>query len=208
VRVRPVQPALLVTELVTEIMRRDGWLRVGVDGAPSTGAADLAVGVVDTLRALGRYALHVPADGFYRAASLRLERGRTDPDAFYEDWLDLPALAREVLNPLGPGASGRVLPSLWDPVTDRSTRAGYVSVPAGGVVVVSGALLLGTGLNLDLTVHLTQSAAALARRLPQHWRWTIPAYERYAAEVMPELIADLVVRADDPDHPAIVEARP
>ncbi len=39
-----------------------------------------------------------------------------------------------------------------------------MDVPAGGVVVVSGALLLGAGLDFDLTVHLTQTPAALARQ--------------------------------------------
>jgi uridine kinase len=204
-QVRPVQPALLAAELVATIMQRDGSVRVGVDGPPTAGPADLARAVVEALRTLGRFAVHVPADGFYRAASLRLERGRTNPDAFYEDWFDLGALSREVLDPLAPGGTGQVLPSLWNPATDRATRARYITVPAGGVVVVSGPLLLGTGLDLDLTVHLAQSTAALARRLPEDWQWTIPAYERYAAEVMPELIADFVVRADDPAHPAIVE---
>jgi hypothetical protein len=78
-------------------------------------------------------------------------------------------------------------------------------VPPGGVVVVSGALLLGAGLDVDLAVHLAQSPAALARRADPSLAWTLPAYERYAQEVMPELIADVVVRVDDPNHPALVE---
>jgi hypothetical protein len=107
-----------------------------------------------------------------------------------------------VLDPLGPGGSGRVLPSLRDPVTDRSTRAGYVELPPGGVLVLDGPLLLGQGLPLDLTVHLRLSRAALERRTDPAERWTLPAYERYAREVLPEESADVVVRADDPRHPA------
>ncbi len=34
------------------------------------------------------------ANNSLKAASLRLERGRTNPDAYYEDWLDLRALTR------------------------------------------------------------------------------------------------------------------
>jgi hypothetical protein len=73
------------------------------------------------------------------------------------------------------------------------------------VVIVSGALLLGAGLDVDLAVHLAQSPAALARRAAPAQAWTLPAYERYADEVMPELIADVVIRMDDPNHPALVE---
>jgi len=77
------------------------------------------------------------------------------------------------LEPLGP-AHGRALPSLRDPGTDRSTRADYVQLPPGGVLVLDGPLLLGQGLPLDLTVHLRLSRAALERRTPREQRWTLP----------------------------------
>lgn len=205
-RARPVTPTVLVGEIAARIDAATArWVRVAVDGAPSTTPRELAEGLVRALRPAGRFALHVPAEGFLRAASLRYEQGRTNPDAFYADWLDLRALGREVLRPLAPGGGGRVLPSFWDPQRDRATRAEYVEVPPGGVVIVSGALLLGAGLDFDLSVHLAQSPAALARRVDPAAAWTLPAYERYADEVMPELIADVLVRADDPAHPAVVE---
>jgi hypothetical protein len=79
-----------------------------------------------------------------------------------------------------------------------------VDIPPGSVLLLSGPLLLGAGLDLDLTVHCVQSPAALARRTPESEQWTLPAYERYAAEVSPESLADRVLRMDDPDHPALV----
>jgi hypothetical protein len=211
VRVRPVALPALVDELTDRIDAHAetwvgrSWLRVAVDGAPSASPELLADALVEPLRVRGRSALHIPAGGFLKAASLRLERGRTNPDAYYEDWLDLRALTREVLAPLAPGGTGRVLPSLWDEATDRATRAAYVDVPPGGVVIVSGGLLLGAGLDFDLAVHLAQSPAARARRVDPERAWTLPAFERYAEEVMPDLIADVVVRVDDPNHPALVE---
>jgi hypothetical protein len=134
---------------------------------------------------------------------VRLEQGRTNPDSFYENWFDLAALSREVLAPLEPGGSGLVLPDLWDPGTDRATRSARVRLPARGVLLLSGPLLLGTGLALDVAVHLLMTPAALERRTDPDHRWTLPAYARYAAEVAPETFADIVVRADDPDHPAV-----
>jgi hypothetical protein len=180
-------------------------VRVAVDGPPPARPDALADALVDPLRVRGRAVQRIRAEDFLRPASIRLERGRDNPDAFYEDWLDLSGLRREVLDPLEPGGSGRILPTLRDVTTDRATRAGYVELPPGGVLLLSGALLLGTGLAFDLVVHLWMSAAALARRTPDPQAWTLPAYARYDREVDPCLLADVVVKVDDPRHPAVVD---
>ncbi|NJP28508.1 uridine kinase [Microbispora hainanensis] len=205
-RARPVSPSLLVEELADLIADRprDAWVRVAVDGAPAAGPGRLADDLVEPLRLRGREVLRVPAAGFLRPASLRLEFGRTDPDVFHDEWLDVGGLVREVLGPLEPGRTGRVLPSLWDSERDRATRADYVTLKPGGVVLVDGALLLGRGLPFDMTVHLSMSAAALARRTPPEERWTLPAYERYEHESGPLRAADVAVRVEDPRHPAII----
>jgi hypothetical protein len=206
-RVRPVSPSALVEEIADLIHARTDvtWVRVAVDGAPATDPHALADRLVEPLRVRGRPVQRVRSDDFLRPASVRLERGRGNPDAYYEDRLDVGGLNREVLGNLGPGGPGRVLPTLWDPVRDRATRAPYVALAPGGVVLLSGDLLLGAGLALDLVVHLEVSAAALHRRTPETDRWTLPAYARYATEVDPAALADLVVRVDDPHHPAIVK---
>jgi hypothetical protein len=179
-------------------------LRVAVDGAPAADPGSLADALVDPLRVRGRPAVRVSTDDFLRPASVRLEFGRTNPDTYYAGWFDDRALRREVLDPAGPGGSGRVVTRLWDPVTDRATREPYSELPPTAVVLVSGTLLLGAGLDFDVTVHLSLSAAALRRRTDPELRWTLPAYERYGDEVDPASFADVVVRADDPRHPALV----
>jgi hypothetical protein len=154
----------------------------------------------------GRPAVVVPAAGFYRPASLRLEHGRTDPDARYTDWLDTAALTREVLAPVGPGGSGQYLPALWDLERDRATRSRPGPMPPGGVLLVPGALLLGVGLAFDAVVHLRVAPAARRRRTPPEQAWELPAYDRYDEEVDPTALADAVVLADHPDRPALVLA--
>jgi hypothetical protein len=146
----------------------------------------------------------VPASGFFRPASLRLEHGRTDPDARYTDWLDAGALTREVLAPVGPGGSGSYLPVLWDVGRDRAARSVPRPMPLGGVLLVPGALLQGVGLAFDVVVHLRMAPAARRRLTPTEQLWELPAFERYDDEVDPAGLADAVVLADHPDRPALV----
>ena len=178
-------------------------LRVAVDGHPATSPGAFADALVDPLRLRGRPVLRVSAELFQRPASLRFERGRTDPDAFYDDRLDLAGLRRELLDPLGPGGSGLYLPTLWDPETDRATRAQYELAPVGSVLILDGTLLLGRGLPFDLTMHLRLSAGARERRVSPAERWALPAYGRYEREANPEQTADVLIRLDDPRHPAL-----
>ncbi|MER7703981.1 uridine kinase [Kitasatospora sp. NPDC097605] len=207
--IRPISPDRLVELLADRITALPGagerWLRVAVDGAAAAGPGVLADALVEPLRLRGLPTLRVPAAGFLRPASVRLEYGRHDADAFHDLWLDDGALLREVLDPLEPGGTGRVLPSLRDPVTDRATRAPYTVLAPGGVLLLDGALLLGRWLPLELTVHLALSPAALARRTAPQERWTLPAFARYDAETVPTEAADVTVRLDDPRHPALVE---
>ncbi|MFJ2178166.1 uridine kinase [Streptomyces sp. NPDC087851] len=178
------------------------WLRVAFDGAPAARPDQPAAALAQALRVRGRSVLVVGAGGFLRPASLRYEYGREDPDAYYSGWFDTGALWREVLGPLDPGGTGRVLPDLWDPATDRATRSPHRELALGGVLVVHGPLLMGHWFPFDLTVHLRLSPGALRRRTDPGERWTLPAFERYEAEVDPAATADVVVRADDPRHPA------
>jgi hypothetical protein len=203
VQITPVTPARLVEEVVELVDARPGRVRLALDGPPPARPLALAAQVADALRTRGRMAVVVSAVDFLRPASVRLEFGREDPDEFLDGWLDTGGLRREVLDPAGPGGSGRVLPRLWDAVADRAHRDRYVELPADGAVLLAGALLLGRGLPLDLTVHLRMTNAALSRTLPADEQWTLPAYTRYAEERTPEAEADLVVLSDHPDRPAV-----
>jgi hypothetical protein len=178
------------------------WLRIGIDGAAAVRTGELAERVAEALRLRGRSVVVAGTSGFLRPASLRYEYGREDPDSYYSGWFDTGALWREVFGPLEAGGSGRVLPDLWDPVTDRATRSPHVELPAGGVLLLHGPLLLGHWFPFDLSVHLRLSPSALRRRTPENERWTLPAFWRYEDEVGPTEAADVVVRADDPRHPA------
>jgi hypothetical protein len=180
-----------------------GTVRVAIDGAPCTEPDAFAASLIPLLEAAGRPVGHVRAGTFWRDASLRLEYGREDPDA-YASWLDADALRREVLDPAV--ESGQYLPSLRDPRTNRSTREPPRPAPPGMVLLISGSLLLGRDLPFDRTLHLALTPAALARRTPADQAWTLPAFERYASRTHPADTAEYVVKLDDPRHPAVLTA--
>ncbi|MFK4595122.1 nucleoside/nucleotide kinase family protein [Streptomyces pristinaespiralis] len=206
-RLEPITWERLAENLAERVLRTtaaDGspWLRVGVDGAPAARPGDLAELTGEALRVRGRGVVVVGTGGFLRPASLRYEYGREDPDTYYSGWFDTGALWREVFGPLEAGGNGRVLPDLWDPSTDRATRSAHVELPPGGVLLLHGPFLLGHWFPFDLAVHLSLSPPALERRTDESERWALPAYARYEEEVGPGDAADILVRADDPRHPA------
>jgi hypothetical protein len=177
-----------------------GVVRVAIDGAPPTDPDGFAESLRPYLHAAGRSVAHVRATTFWRDASLRLEHGREDVGS-YLSWLDADALRREVLVPAVD--HGRYLPSLRDPNTNRSTREPARPLPARAIVLVSGTFLLGRRLPFDRAVHLALSSAALARRTPPEQAWTLPAYDIYGRRARPERHAGMVIKLDDPRHPAV-----
>jgi hypothetical protein len=214
VRVEPVTPEVLVARLVDRVVgglagapdavRR--W-RVLLDGAPPTAPGVLADALVEPLRARGHAAVRVSAGDFLRPAGVRFEHGRQDPDALLDDALDVGALVREVLDPMGPEGDGTYLPALWDAARERSARAVRQPAAPGTVLLLDGGLLLGRWLPADLTVHLAVRPGTLARRTPPEEAWRLPAERRYRDEADPEGTADVVVRVDDPRRPGWVLER-
>lgn len=176
-------------------------LRADLPGAPrllldGVGSARLAEDVCAALTARGRVPVRVPARGFWRPAGERFAYGREDWQAFRDTWLDDAALRREVLD-----RQGDYLPVLWDVDRDRSARAARLPLPPRAVLVVDGVLLLGRGLPAELVVHLALSPGALRRRdVPL---WQLPAFTTYDEQVDPAGQADVLVRAEDPQRPAV-----
>jgi hypothetical protein len=209
-RYQPIAPDRLPDELADLLLAAPApgpALRVAVDGPPAADPHQLAESLREPLRARGREVAHIRTETFWRDASLRLEHGRHDVQAFREDWLDAGALDREVLAPLGPRGSGEYLPTLRDPATNRATREPRRCAAPGTVAIVSGELLLGRALPFDVVIHLAVSAAARERGTPAEWAWTLPAFADYDRDVDPVGTADVVVRLDDPRHPAISRVR-
>lgn len=188
--------------------RAAGAVRVGIDGPVTADTRELARLVLAEAARGGTATVAVHAEDFLRARSLRLEYG-VDGEAYLLRWYDHAALSREVLQPLGPGGSRRYLPRLRDPATDRPYRDRAVEVAPGTVAVVDGRFLGRWELSGDLDVHvlLDVSPAARARRLPQAEREPVgQAWQDYLDTCDPASRAQLVVRFDHPDRPALLRS--
>jgi len=207
--VRPVSPMALAGEVAERViaLTLEHPVRVAVDGPPQADPAVVADLIAEAVRDRGRAAVRVRVDDFLRPASVRFEFGRTDPDAWYDSWIDIGGLLREVLVPLGPDGSLRYVPRLWDAARDRATRAPYETAPPSAVVIVDGPFLLRHELRweFDLTVHLALTPAAVRRRTAPGEEWRAAALERYEEEIAPQDVCDVLVRYDDPRHPAVVD---
>lgn len=206
---RPADPDRLPEDLARWLDRTPypgRALRVLIDGPASADPGGVAEALLAPLARLGRRGAHVRAAHFWRDASLRLEYGRTDAHSYLHGWLDAAALNREVLHPLGPEGTGRFLPSLRDPEINRATRTEPVDAAPGAVALISGDLLLGKDLAADVAIHLAVSAPARARQVDPGREWTLEAYLDYDRTVDPIGRADLVIRYDDPRHPALSAA--
>jgi hypothetical protein len=203
--IRPISPQGLADEISRQVNVRHHDrhpLRVAIDAPRNVALAEFSTSVAAQLIRLGRPTVIVETSDFYRDAALRYEYGKQDVQSYYTGWLDRAALSREVLTPLANTAAS-YLPTLRDRQTNRSTRDRVRPLVPSGVALILGEFLLGGPLTFDVTIHFAVSAAARGRQVAADWQWTLPAYERYEAEVRPSAIADLVVRYDDPQHPAI-----
>lgn len=161
------------------------------------GSGALAEALLPGLTAAGRPGVRIPAAGFWRPAGERFEHGREDAEHFRTSWLDAGALEREVL-----ARPERPLPALWDVESDRSARRTAEPVPASSVLLVDGVLLLGRGLPCDVAVHVALSPAALLRRGVAAWQ--LDAFAAYERVVRPGAGCDVLVRAEDPQRPAVL----
>ncbi|MFW0784904.1 hypothetical protein AAFP35_10320 [Gordonia sp. CPCC 206044] len=197
---RPITPADLIEHCADVAAGEPGRRIIVVDGADAADPDRFAQAITETLTSRGRAAAVVAMNDYLRPASLRFEYGHTDTESYRTIWFDHDAVRREVIDALH--NRGEWLPRLWNAVRDRSFRDTARSATADQVVVLSGPLLLGSGLDADVTIALRLSEGALRRATPAAELFTIPALLDHARNGPS---ADVEIRYDHPDRPAIAE---
>ncbi|MFE3258175.1 hypothetical protein ACFXPS_23300 [Nocardia sp. NPDC059091] len=194
-----ISPDALYELIAERAMMLAGYAVIAVDGADAADPLTVANGVAEVLRTRGRPAAVVSLHDFVRPASVRLEYDRDSEFTYRTGWFDYAALNREVLKPLRD--TGRYLPALWDERADRSARARIRTADDTTVLFIAGPMLLGRGLDFDLTVGLRMSAGALRRRTDAASLFTVDGLLEFQREHAEE--PDIQVAWDHPDRPAI-----
>ncbi|MBC7299654.1 MAG: hypothetical protein H5T78_01735 [Nocardia sp.] len=195
----PTSPAALAQLVADTLVGLPGRRVIAVDGADAAAPVELGNPIVSTLQDLGRSAAVVSVHDFVRPASLRMEYGRDDEWSYRTAWFDYEALRREILDALR--EDGRWLPALWDEQRDRSARAVIRTAQADLVLVLAGPMLLGRGLDFDLTLRLELSERAALRLTPAEQHWTLPAVRDHTVDNPED--ATWTVRWDHPDRAAL-----
>lgn len=116
-------------------------LRVAVDGVDGAGKTTFADELAEVLRARGRTVIRASIDGFHAPRAVRYRRGRASPEGFYRDSYDLVGLRSALLDPLGPGGSGRYRTAIFDHTTDSPVRQPEQVARPGSVLIVDGLFL-------------------------------------------------------------------
>ncbi len=202
--------------------RRPGHpLRVAVDGITAAGKTSFADELAVALSARGRSTIRLSMDGFHHRRAHRHRLGRTSADGYYQDAYDFDSFARRVLEPLGPGGSGRYVERIIDLAADSPVDSPELAAATDAVLVVDGSFLQRGELDgrwdeivfLDTAFDVARergarrdaeqfgSVAAAARALDERYH---AASRRYLDEVDPRSSATVVVTNDDLDRPGLV----
>jgi uridine kinase len=200
-------------------------VRVAVDGVDAAGKTSLADELVGPLTDRGRSVIRGSVDGFHRPRADRYRRGELSAEGYYHDAFDYPALRANLLDPLGPGGTGRYRTATFDFRTDQPRAEPFQRAAADAVLVFDGVFLLRPELSdaWDLRIFLDVPfpetlrraverdralfGSAAATRERYHRRY-IPGQRLYFASVRPRQVADVVVDNHDAAAPRLVAVRP
>ncbi|MCP3799408.1 AAA family ATPase [Allokutzneria sp. A3M-2-11 16] len=192
-------------------------VRVAIDGPDAAGKTTLAAEIAE---ALGSRALRISADDFHRPAQERLRRGPLSAEGYFMDAFDVPALRREVLEPLGPQGNRQYRTAVWDHLTNTSRSDPRRVAARDAIVLVDGVFLLREELRdcwdvrifvevredeqlrraVERDTEIFGTAERVRERYAVRYR---PAHELYWNSARPTEQADIVIDNTDPGGPVI-----
>jgi uridine kinase len=115
--------------------------RVGIDGVDGAGKTTFADELALTLEGLGRTAIRASIDGFHNPRVVRYRMGSRSPEGYFLDSYDYPSLRDVLLDPLGPGGSGRYRTAVFDYLSDSPVSAPERRARPEDVLVFDGIFL-------------------------------------------------------------------
>jgi uridine kinase len=224
--VNPTSRAALLERLAGLIAARRlaHPLRVAVDGVDAAGKTTLADELVGPLTGRGRPVVRASVDGFHRPRADRYRRGELSAEGYYHDAFDYAALRAVLLDPLGPGGTGRYRTATFDVRADQPRAAPFQAAAADAVLLFDGVFLLRPELGdaWDLRIFLDVPFQETLRRAlardrarfgsahaveERYRRRYVPAQRHYLATVQPWRLADVVIDNRDPAAPRLTICR-
>ncbi len=118
-----------------------GPLRVAIDGVDGAGKTMFGDELRDRLVPSGRPVIRATVDGFHNTKPIRYRRGRGSPEGFYRDSYDYATLKRVLLDPLGPGGTGRFRRAVFDVDADVPVDAPEEQALPGSILFLDGIFL-------------------------------------------------------------------
>src|SRR6185295_19608283 len=116
-------------------------VRVGIDGVDGAGKTTFADELRDRLASSGRPLIRAGVDWFHHPKPVRYRRGRYSPEGHYRDSYDYAALRRLLLDPLGPGGSGRFRRAIFDVDADLTVESPEEQAAPGSILLFDGIFL-------------------------------------------------------------------
>jgi uridine kinase len=190
-------------------------VRVGVDGVDGAGKTVFADELAAALAERGRPVIRAGVDSFHNPRELRYRLGRHSPEGYFRDSYDYERLRRLLLEPLGPGGTGRYRTAAFDHRTDREVIVEERVASPHAVLVFDGIFLHRAELrvywdySVFLRVGFDVSVARCAQRdqtAPSEAtnRRYVEGQRLYLRECEPERLATAVVDNNDVHAPFIV----
>ena len=195
-------------------------VRVAIDGVGAAGKTVLADELASAVARSGRPVIRAGIDGFHNPSEIRHARGSESPRGYYLDSFDNGAVARCLLDPLGPGGGRRYRTAVYDFRACAPVEVPELDADPEAILIFDCVFLLRHELreswdfavfvdaSFEVTVERARSRDVELFGSPEAVR------ERYLARYVPGEIlyletdrprehADVVVQNDDPANPAI-----
>lgn len=201
----------------------DRRIRVAIDGVDGAGKTMFADALAPLVIATGRPAIRASVDDFHNPRAVRYARGQYSPDGFFLDSYDYKAFRRLLLDPVGPGGSGRYIAKHFDHRADQPVAPQPMQAPPAAALIVDGIFLhrpelraywdLSIFLQVDFTVSTARNAArdgtpdATNPNSSSYQRYVV-GQQRYFAECRPQQQADIVMQYNDTLSPLILRWEP
>lgn len=210
----------VVDQVAVRVLRLGpGRLRVGIDGLTAAGKTTFGHEVARVISGRGRPVFRACLDDFKKPWRDRHLYDRESGEGYYRNAFDYPTLISALLEPCGPGGSGRAALCGIDPLTQVDHTSTLVDVPADAVLIVDGVFAFRPEIDRywDFRVWVEVSAETSVQRGRDRdsvgWAGSeaeavhrdryVPAMRLYLAETDPLSRVDVVIDNTEFDRPRI-----